>query len=226
MKKNHFSGWLKELRIGHYLRELSVVIIGVAITLFVSNVISTSKEKNDLKLQLSTIHLEMEDNLKKVDLIEQYYQRNKQLRTYLLQSVYDPQPTTLDSIRMYQDVAWNVSSFTVKRAAYDMFINSGSMKLLNDKELLLNITECYSMLESLIKEHENRMNIKMRVFEVTYEMDKEMIYDKDADILSPHFKHIFNYQALNSGMEDHALETKLEIEKLLSGKLKDYRQTN
>ena len=45
-------------KIGKYLREISVVVIGVAITLFASFLLTNSNEKKDIALYLSSLKME------------------------------------------------------------------------------------------------------------------------------------------------------------------------
>jgi len=223
MIKQKLSNWVKKLRIKSYLRELSIVIIGVAITLYAGNVITGIKEKKDIKLLLSAIYSEMEENFSEIKEVNKYNEMNSRLRYYLLESVEDPEPSTNDSIRKYENVAWTTITFTYKRDAYDMFVNSGAMKHLNDRELLLDITESYSTLEYLKIANERRMNSKMLILQDMYKLPKKDIYSEELDILSSAMNQLFNYHALYQGSEeitDKALE---KIEKTLQGKLNDYK---
>jgi len=208
---------LKDLRIGNYFRELSVVIIGVAVTLFVSDLISTEKENNDLNLQLTAIYSELEDNLQRMDVLIDYYDKLGHLRKYLLESVDSTDSAVNDSIRKYEHLAYNTISFTYKKGAYDMFVNSGAMKLLKDREQLLNITESYSVLEEIKQEHDGYVSSKSHLFNEIYKMDKDKIFDKSI-LMSSEIPYIFNFHALNSGMEIQAKEVKEQIEKVFSHK--------
>ncbi|MDR0206006.1 MAG: hypothetical protein LBI45_01945, partial [Bacteroidales bacterium] len=50
-----------------YFREVSVVVIGVAITLFASYRLGINNEKRDMTLYLNTVKMELEENIKILD---------------------------------------------------------------------------------------------------------------------------------------------------------------
>ena len=53
--------------IGKYLRELSVVVVGIAITFGISNWISNRNSKKDLEEYLNAIRLELNINVEEID---------------------------------------------------------------------------------------------------------------------------------------------------------------
>lgn len=57
----------KSRKVVSYLRELSVVVLGVAITLGASTLISARNAKKDLDLYLNAVKMEMEGNMKLLD---------------------------------------------------------------------------------------------------------------------------------------------------------------
>lgn len=225
MKKQKLSNSFQEMKLGNYFRELSIVIIGVAVTLFVGNVITGVKEKKDLRLHLVAIYNELEYNFKEINSITEYNENTQLLRKYLLESVENPQSGTNDSIRKYEKVAWMSYWFEYKKDAYDMFVNSGAMKLLDNRELLLDITASYSMLESQRILNEKRMNSKMQIIQDIYKLEKKDLFAKDMELLTPAMSQLFNFQALYQGSEDITHGVKSQIEKTLSGNLKQYKQT-
>jgi len=88
-------------KIGKYLREISVVVIGVAITLSVSYWITSKTEKRDMALYMNTIKLELTENKKTLDEIEQHLQKSLNYTVYLL-SLNQKLPHA-DTIRFYSD---------------------------------------------------------------------------------------------------------------------------
>ena len=208
---------IQKLRIGNYLRELSVVIIGVAATLFAGGLINEMKEKKDLKLQLNSIYTELENNLERIDRTLLYYRKIEKLSDFLQESIRNPSPHINDSINKYKDVANWTLPFAYKKGAYDMFVNSGIMKQFTDREQLLNITECYSLLEVMKQEHEVYISSKMLIFNEIYKMKTEDIFK--YDIMDPPFYISFNFHTLNNSIESPAIEAKIQIEKTLENRL-------
>ena len=118
-------------KIGKYIREISVVVIGVAITLSASYWITNRKEKRDTTLYLNTIKLELKENLK---ILDEFHQK------FILPSVnysdylrsYDKKSLNVDSLKYYtyvRGIVFNVSPITIKTSAFEMFKTSGSMRL-------------------------------------------------------------------------------------------------
>ena len=203
----------KRLRVGSYIRELSTVVIGVAITLFVSGLISASKEKKDLELQLDALYTESEDNLKRLNNIIEFYESHNKLKKFLVDYYYNPQPNIVDSIQNYRTVYTHTTAFSYKKGAYNMFVNSGAMKSLTDRNLLLRITEIYAMLEELDQQHEKFLDSKTEVFNDIYRMETKDIFV--SDILSPKMQSVYNFHALYEGLDIQEKQIKKQIEELL-----------
>jgi len=208
--------WLEKLKIGNYLRELSVVIIGVAVTLYATNEIGSYKEKKDLEFQLNAIYTELEDNLDRLHQIDTLYYNQSRLRVHLINRVVNPQPHTEDSIRKYKWSADYSTGFTYQKAAFDMLVNSGSMKLLADREFLLDITKAYAGLEDLKNANDEYSELKRYVFAEIYKMNTQDVFEND--IIHPKFNVSYNFHALNSGMAENTQEAIKLIQVVLSYK--------
>lgn len=203
-----------KLKISNYFRELSIVIIGVAITLYVSNCISSANEKENLRLQLTTIYTELEDNQVKLDYIIDYYKKHEHFRDLLIENISKPQQTLNDSINEYENIIGKIIPFTFKKGAYEMFLQSGAMKLLKDRNQLLNITESYILLEIAKEQHERYNNTKMQLFINVYETESKLFLN--IDINNPVYQGLINFHASNSGNRFYLEEAKAQIGKVLS----------
>ena len=150
-------------KIGKYLREISVVVIGVAITLSVSYWITSRKEKRDIALDLNTIKLELEENLKTLDEYNQdFIQRSVNYSNYLRS--HDKKSLNVDTLKYYtyiNPVVFNVSPIMIKTSAFEMFKTSGSMRLVNNRELLLSIWDSYTNLVELKENFDMMSQIKL-----------------------------------------------------------------
>lgn len=204
----------KKLRPWNYLRELSIVIIGVAITLYAGNRISSANEKKDMRLQVSAIYTELEDNKNKLDNLIDYYQKHAHLSELLQKNLHDPQQPLNDSIRKYQNIIGRIVPFTFKKGAYEMFLQSGTMKLLKDRDLLLNITESYALLEIAKEQHDRYNDTKIQLFIPVYEADARMFLN--TDIQNPAEQGLLNFHTFHSGNLFYVEEAKTQIEKTLA----------
>ena len=144
-------------KIGKYLQEISVIVIGIAITLSVSYWISLKNEKRDMTLYLRAIKVEQEENIKTVEKAIEYLKYSVSYSNYLRTN--DKNSLNKDSLKSYFNVANNIQTYTFKTNAFEMFKNSGVMRLMDNKKLLLNIWGIYTELielKQLLDEYNNR----------------------------------------------------------------------
>jgi len=138
-----------------YARELSVVVLGIAITFTVTHCISSRSEKRDMKLYLSAIKLELEENLKIIEEKQEYYKITNGFATYLLSG----KDAAYYSDKFHATVG-TVSYMATKTSAFEMFKSSGTMRLVQNKALLNSIWESYAVLESTKNGHNSYMDNK------------------------------------------------------------------
>jgi len=133
-------------KISQYFREISVVVIGVAITLSVGNWISNNNEKRDIVLYLTAIKLELEDNIQLLEDEANYLEDWENYALYLRS--HDKKSLHADSIRgLDYPGLGSVSNFIFHTSAFEMFKASGAMRLINDKEMLQSLWRMYLRLE-------------------------------------------------------------------------------
>lgn len=202
----------KSRRISSYIRELSIVIIGVAVTLYASTLINNTKEKKDLEQQLSLIYTELESNVKSLEGLVDYYYRHERLRKYLIESIDNPQVGTNDSIRKYEYTAGEMFVFVYKKGAYEMFLNSGAIKLMTNRNLLLDITECYTMLEIIKNDFDKYAEMKTIEFQKLNNLSKTT---HNKSILNPEYHSLLNFY-INMQKGDYPIEVKDHLKKVLS----------
>ena len=135
-------------KIGKYLRELSIVVLGVAITLSVSYWITNKNEKRDMALYLNAIKLELEENIKLLDDEAEYLEDWENYALYL--QSHSKNSLHPDSIRMggYSGLGV-VKNFIFQTSAFEMFKVSGAMRLIDDKELLQSLWHAYFRIEKI-----------------------------------------------------------------------------
>ena len=136
MKEQKFS----ISKIGKYLREISVVVIGVAITLSVSFWISQRSEKRDITLYLNAIKLELEENIATLEWAIEELKPSVKYSNYLKSQ--DTKSLKSDSIKSHGD-AFSVNMYSFQTNAFEMFKNSGVMRFIDDKEFLQSLWNMY-----------------------------------------------------------------------------------
>ena len=166
---------------GKYLREISVVVIGVAITLSASYWITNKNAERDLVLYLNTIKMELEENINsfeeyKKNILQPSINYSNYLRSHEKKSL------NLDSLIFYRNTtAFNNTPITIKANALDMFKSSGNMRLVKDKKLLLSLWESYAKLDELKQGFEGIQTMKMdeikKYFYLNSLPDEELLKD-------------------------------------------------
>lgn len=208
---------IRKLNILNYIRELSIVIVGVAVTLYTGNIVNNIKEKKDLNLQLNAIYLELEDNLQRVQELSEYYKTTEKFRHFLHEEFNDPEQKELnDSIQKYTYIIGKINPFIYKKGAFEMFMSSGAMKSLSNKKLLLDITEVYAMLETIKEDYDRYSALKIQEIQKFFDLDTELVFD-NINIKDPRFRSMYNfYMTVSRGFYSKEAET--YIEKILSDK--------
>jgi len=213
-KNNKNPSGLK--RFSKYLRELSVVVIGVAITFIGSNWISNRQEEKKLQSHLEAVKTELEDNLVEMRKGEIYYERLARLTHYL----GSDQPENLsqekiDQLNIYEDyfVVSKFLTMPVKTSAFEMMKASGTMSRIKNPDLSQAILDSYTSLGTTKYESDNYMSVKITEMRNSIMDNEEIFY---GDILNPKFRRIFYFFAAYLDMQNLFKESGEQIEKTLS----------
>jgi hypothetical protein len=193
-----------------YVRDLSIVVAGIAVTLYASDRVSGRSEKRDLKLYLNAIKLEIEENIKTLDEAIEDLQPSIKYSNYLRS--HDKESLDKDSIKCYQAVYHSFYSYSVRTNAFEMFKSSGTMRLVNDKELLLSLWEVYDEFTSVKETFEWFLPVKWE------DIKKELSMLIDGQKLKPAPMYHFYFAGMPSLMlqpcEDALKKAKEMVEKL------------
>jgi len=131
---------LKEIT--KYFRELSIVVIGVAITLSAGYWITGLNEKRDLKLYLNDVKLEIEENINYLN--ERKISLSKEFEYAEYLKSHEKNKLDFTVIKSFEKGGYADIEFIVFRtSAFEMFKVSGAMRLLENKKLLQKIWETY-----------------------------------------------------------------------------------
>jgi uncharacterized LabA/DUF88 family protein len=158
--------------IGKYLREISVIIIGVTVTLYASYKITNWNEKRDMALYLDAIKLELKSNLADADELTVIMEREEHYSRYLLS--HDKKSLNSDTVLFYKDLCDNIFTHVPSTSAFEMFKISGNMRFINNKEVLQSIWDIYIYIEMF------RMSTESYSKEKTEEAKKEFLLSKDG----------------------------------------------
>ncbi len=157
-----------------YIRDFSIVVAGIAVTLYVNYKVTNQDEKRDLRLYLNTIKMELEENIKVFDEVIEYMQPSIRYADYVRS--HDKKSLNRDTLNVYVNVFSSSKSFTFNTNAFEMFKTSGIMRLVDDKDLLLSIWDVYTSINDL----EEYLDLG---FQTKYdEMKKLLALTKQGDV--------------------------------------------
>ena len=134
-------------KIRKYLRELSVVVVGIAITIGINNCINNRNSRKDLKQYLNTIQLELKTNIEEIDNEINILDNSVSYTNYLRSQ--NKESLNSDTIEKYMFTITQIRDYKPKYNAFEMFKSSGSMRLVTNKELLLSIWEAYNEIDMI-----------------------------------------------------------------------------
>ena len=135
-------------KFGKFAREVSVVVIGVAITLTATLWIYKKNEKRDMALYLNAMKIELDENITTIEGSIEYLRPAVEYEKYLQR--HELKSLDEDTLLYYAtSCCYIINKYTFKTNAFEMFKNSGVMRLMDDKELLLSIWDVYSSIVAL-----------------------------------------------------------------------------
>jgi len=136
-----------------YLRELSIIIIGIVITVGFGLWVNKNNIKKDQKQYVYAIILELKENVENFENYAKSLQKLVGYSNYV--KSHDEKSINRDSINYYafssqDEIGWGswdpVTLYN--EDAFDMFKSSGTMGHIDDKELLLTIWRVYHIMKS------------------------------------------------------------------------------
>lgn len=198
-----------------YLREVSVVIIGVAVTFIGSDWISNRKAKNDLERYLHAVKIELQDNLKNIREKAEFYKNTGELARYLwTDKPENLDPDTLEYLSNQGDYGVINGFFTLtnKSSAFEMLKSSGTMHLISDNELFQSIMASYAEMERIKNESDNYMSRKMDILYQTVMSSQQL----QLDLQDPKFREIYYFFAIYIDLDNVLEEGAKQIEETLS----------
>ena len=196
---------MKWSSIKKYIRELSVVFLGVIATLYITNKISERNEQRQLKQQLEAVKLELADNIETLDGFIAFFDDTYKLKN-IFRSGKKWEDIPQEERKYYNNqVRGVVKHFNYKHDAFDMLKATGNLRLIENKELLLDITKCYSKMETARNMTNDYMNVKRNVIWNNYNGD----FDKAIALVDGYIMNV-------DGMHLILKSSKTQIEKVLT----------
>jgi len=154
-------------KIVQYLRELSIIITGIIITVGFGLWVNKNNIRKDQKLYLYAIILELKENAESFETYTKRLQKCVGYSNYIRS--HDEKSINQDSIQFYASsgpdnfyIGWgNSNPVTLyNQDAFEMFKSSGIMHQISDKELLLSIWKLYQLMKHTQNEIDDNLRYK------------------------------------------------------------------
>lgn len=143
-QKVHFK-----LPFSKYLRELSIVIIGVLITLLITNLISYKTKQREIRSAMILIKTELQDNLQNLEKARHKWGTEQRIYDLILTHINHIKEIPADTLQFYKKIIGDKHSLSVKTDSYEVFKSSMLMQYIKDKNFLRELSQTYSMIENL-----------------------------------------------------------------------------
>ena len=174
-----------------FLRELSVIVTGIVITVGLGFWVNKRNNEKDLKLYLTAVSMELEENANRFDLYAKWMQKSVRYANYLRSN--DNNSLNRDSLDYYRS-STQFDAYTEEYAekgygcgymiinsyadmfttySFEMLQISGLMRHIKDKQLLSSIWEAYSQINIVKNFLKRNFQIKeeeaLKEFQLTVE---------------------------------------------------------
>jgi len=141
-----------------YVRDLSIVVAGIAVTLYASDRVTGKSEKRDLALYMNAVKLEVEENIKSLEHQIEVLQPSIRYADYL--KTHDRNSLEKDTLKSYIETCYKFQGPSFKTNAFEMLKSSGTMRLVTNKELLLLLWDVYDDLNAVTETFDIMFPIK------------------------------------------------------------------
>ncbi len=147
MEWNKVKTVIASWRIGDYIRQTSIVVIGVLITFGGSELVTRCSEQKDIKSTMLLIRDELKSNRKNFETVVSEFCEDERLSALLVKHDMNVREIPEDSLKQFRYSLGKIRNFAYIRNALDILKNSMLMQKISDKELLLSLTDIYETLE-------------------------------------------------------------------------------
>lgn len=206
-------------KVGKYLRELSIVVAGVAITLYAGSYLNRKSEQRSLQQFLNAVKFEMKENLVSINDQCDFFQESYD--TYKFIKSFREKGANMDSLAAFVPTIYSYRMYGYKYDAFESLKASGYMRLIKDETLLSTITESYGITKSVEQISLFYFNQKLEILNrIQMAQSIDEYYDRPnlARLYSPKQKELFLFMgnSMIVGFKEVADECKSKVEEAIS----------
>jgi len=155
---------LKRIGIFPYLRELSVVIIGVLVTLMITNMVSNLNRQKEIRSMMKFVREELFLNLKNLEWSQYRWEGEQHIFQLLKVHADDISRIPVDTLRKYEFASGALHSLDPISDSYDLLKTSLLVQYVKEKDILRELSKTYGRFRSLDDQLSTYSSQKTRVF--------------------------------------------------------------
>lgn len=183
-----------------YLRELSIVIIGILITVGITSFISNHNRQKEINGMLRLVKEELKENRQNFRGIRARYEAEQHAFRLLRENLNDITQISADTLENYKFAIGNIYQFETRRDSYDVLKNSVLVQYIKEKDLKYQLSRIYRLFDSLDEQLVRYSAQKSAAFNsVVYGMDNEEVEAwANGDDIYKFFKHPVEHKAFRT----------------------------
>lgn len=177
--RRRFAEW----KTGDYFKQLSVVIIGILVTFSGSSLIGRIETRRQIRQTAQLLHAELKGNLVQLDAMYDFTTNDcTAYETFVGNYIRDIYRISSDSVLFFHSVLSHCRTFRYKKNALETMKNSAAVQDIRDREIVLDIFDCYDKLDLTFGWCNNLYDHKSdAVLEFFHSLDKptiESLFDR------------------------------------------------
>lgn len=142
-KYQNLTNW----KIGDFVLQLLVVILGIVITFTISNAVAKHAKAKEVEQTMHFIKSEIEMNMQNVQKASSVFQSERRAASYILRYKDSLGSANPDSLVQYAGAPFYSDVFSYTKDAMEILKSASLVQHVKNKELILQIIKAYNSLE-------------------------------------------------------------------------------
>lgn len=167
--KKKLKSQLKKWKIGDYVRQFSIVMGGVLLTLWLTGRITDAARQREVRQAMQLVAIELNNNLEMVRDYSQIFTNEKRMALNLKTEGFSSKNFPADTLRLYEQRLFSGLGrpYRLSTDALEMLKTSGLTSFIGDKELVFDLLRSYTSLANFDSTMELYFDMRKQVL-VTY----------------------------------------------------------
>lgn len=174
--RNKAGSIFKSFGIKDYLRQFSIVVGGIIVTFWGSDLISENARQKEVRATMQLVAEELHYNLESLKGIRALMDKDIRMSSLLIEHSLLPSAIPIDTLDKYKTFFSNLSGFNYRSDALEVLKGSSLMQHIPDKRTLQNILQIYYRLGQKQININNYYSLKSDVlYGITLSKSKEEV---------------------------------------------------